>query len=192
MEYLHRCFLAPPQMKGNLPFFGSLAELLLLSIYLYLSIDTASTPSRGLSGRWAEASRQEKEKSKIHVVKIKKLKGMIQKRLKTVKNKPCGLYVLGHAMWNCPYRWPKWLKVREERDMMGKSIPLNNSQREGWIFIVTGCSLYLDKVKRVHVPCHSDGVINILREGNSNQVVHYLIEEDQSSICSSVLKRSLP
>ena len=42
------------------------------------------------------------------------------------------------------------------------------------------------------MPCHSDGVINILREGNSNQVVHYFIEEDQSSICSSVLKRSPP
>ena len=52
------------------------------------------------------------------------------------------------------------------------------------------------------MPCHSDGVINILREGNnminilregnSNQVVHYFIEEDQSSIFSSVLKRSSP
>ena len=38
------------------------------------------------------------------------------------------------------------------------------------------------------MPCHSDGVINILREWNSNQVVHYFIEEDLSSICSSVLK----
>ena len=42
------------------------------------------------------------------------------------------------------------------------------------------------------MPCHSDGVINILREGNSNQVVHYFIEEDQSNICSSVHKRSPP
>ena len=37
----------------------------------------------------------------------------------------------------------------------------------------------LDKVKRVHVAYHSDGVINILREMNSNQVVHYFMEEDQ-------------
>ena len=30
------------------------------------------------------------------------------------------------------------------------------------------------------------------REGNSNQVVHYFIEEDQSSIRSSVLKIPQP
>ena len=47
--------------------------------------------------------------------------------------------------------------------MKGKSIPLNNSQREEWLFILTGSSWYLDKVK----PCHSDGMINILRVGNT-------------------------
>ena len=114
---------------------------------------------------------------------------MLQKRLKANKNKR---WHLGLAMWNCPYRWPKGLKVWEDKDMMGKSIPLNNSQREEWLFIVTGCSWYLDKVKRVHVPCHSDGVINILRKGNSNQVVHYFIDEAQSSICSSDIKRPPP
>ena len=60
--------------------------------------------------------------------------------------------------------------------------------RKFTVFIVTGCSRYLDKVNRVHVPCHSDEVINLLREGNSNQVVHYFIEEDWSGICWSVLK----
>ena len=48
--------------------------------------------------------------------------------------------------------------------MMGKSILLNNSQWEELIFIVTGCSWYVEKVKSVHVPCHCDGVINILRD----------------------------
>ena len=42
------------------------------------------------------------------------------------------------------------------------------------------------------MPCHSGGMIKILREGNSSQVVHYFIEEDQSSICPSVIKRSPP
>ena len=37
--------------------------------------------------------------------------------------------------------------------------------------------------------CHSNRVTDILMEGNSNQVVHYIVEEDQSSTCSSVLKR---
>ena len=64
---------------------------------------------------------------------------MLQKRLKTVRNKRCGL---GHEMWDCPYRWPKRVKIWEDRDMKGKSIPLNSSQREEWIFIITGCSWY--------------------------------------------------
>ena len=52
--------------------------------------------------------------------------------------------------------------------MMGKSIPLNNGQRKECIFVVTGYSWYLDEMEVMHVSCHSNGVIDILRKGNSN------------------------
>ena len=38
--------------------------------------------------------------------------------------------------------------------MMGKSIPLNNGQRKERIFVVTGCSWYLDEMEGMHVSCH--------------------------------------
>ena len=44
--------------------------------------------------------------------------------------------------------------------MMGKSIPLNNGLRKERIFVVTGCSWYLDEVEGMHVSCHSNRVIN--------------------------------
>ena len=47
--------------------------------------------------------------------------------------------------------------------MMGKLIPLNNGQRKERIFVVTGCSWYLDEKERMHVFCHSNRVIDILR-----------------------------
>ena len=62
--------------------------------------------------------------------------------------------------------------------MMGKTIPLNNGQRKERIFVVTGCSWYLDEIEEMQVSCHSNWVIDKLREGNSNQVVHYFVEED--------------
>ena len=43
----------------------------------------------------AEVSRQEKKRIKNRIGKVKKLKGLLLKRLKTVKNKCCGL---GHEM----------------------------------------------------------------------------------------------
>ena len=76
--------------------------------------------------------------------------------------------------------------------MMGKSIPLNNGQRKERIFVVTGCSWYLDEIEGMHVSCHSNRVIDMLSKGNSNKVKYYFVEKDQSSICSSVLKRSPP
>ena len=82
---------------------------------------------------------------------------MLQKRLKTVKTSvvtkgmQCGTVLTTDLNDSMSGR---------TGNMMGKSIPLNNVQWEEWIFIVTGW--YLDKVKRVHVPCNSDGVINIL------------------------------
>ena len=51
--------------------------------------------------------------------------------------------------------------------MMGKSIPLNNGQRKEQIFVVTGCSWYLDEMEWMHVSCHSNRVIDILRKGRS-------------------------
>ena len=42
--------------------------------------------------------------------------------------------------------------------MMGKSIPLNNGQRKERIFVVTGCSWYLDEMEGMHVSCHSNRV----------------------------------
>ena len=63
---------------------------------------------------------------------------------------------------------------------MGRSIPLNNGQRKERIFVVTGCSRYLDKMERM-LSCHSDRVIDILRKGNSNQVIYYFVEKDLSS-----------
>ena len=56
--------------------------------------------------------------------------------------------------------------------MMGKSIPLNNGQRKERIFVITGCSWYLDEMEGMHVSCHSNRVIDILRKGNSNQVIY--------------------
>ena len=44
---------------------------------------------------------KKKERIKSRIGKVKKLKVMLQKRLKTVKNKCCGL---GHEMRDCPYR----------------------------------------------------------------------------------------
>ena len=79
---------------------------------------------------------------------------------------------------DCPYRWPIRVKVWEDRSMMGKSILLNNGQRKEWIFVVTGCSWYLDEMEGMHVSCHSNRVIDILRKGNSNQVMHYFVEKD--------------
>ena len=67
---------------------------------------------------------------------------------------------------------------RSERDTMGKSIPLNNGQWKERIFVVTGCSWYLDEMEGMHVSCHSNRVIDILRKGNSNQVIHYFVEKD--------------
>ena len=63
-------------------------------------------------------------------------------------------------------------------DMMGKSIPLNNGQRKERIFVVTGCSWYLDEMEGMHVSCHFNRVIDILRKGNSNQVIYYFVEKD--------------
>ena len=40
--------------------------------------------------------------------------------------------------------------------------------------------------------CHSNRVVDILREGNSKPAEHYFVEEDQLSICCSVLKRPPP
>ena len=65
-----------------------------------------------------------------------------------------------------------------ERTGMGKSIPLNNGQRKERILVVTGCSWYLDEMEGMHVSCHSNRVIDILRKGNSNQVKHYFVEKD--------------
>ena len=62
--------------------------------------------------------------------------------------------------------------------MMGKSIPLNNGQRKGRIFVVTGCGWYLDEMEGMHVSCDSKKVIDILRKGNSNQVLHCFVEKD--------------
>ena len=62
--------------------------------------------------------------------------------------------------------------------MMGKSIPLNNGQWKEGIFEVTGYSWYLDEMKGVDVSFHSNRVIDILRKGNSNQVIHYFAEKD--------------
>ena len=84
---------------------------------IYLSIDINSSEEDCRAG--AQRHRAEKKKENSKKGKIKKLKVMLQKRLKTVKNKRCGL---GHAMWYCPYRFPKRLKVLEDRDIMGKSI----------------------------------------------------------------------
>ena len=42
--------------------------------------------------------------------------------------------------------------------MVGKSIPLNNGQRKERIFVVTGCSWYLDEMEGMHVSCHSNRV----------------------------------
>ena len=62
--------------------------------------------------------------------------------------------------------------------MMGKPIPLNNGQRKERIFVVTGCSWYRDEMEGMHVSCHSNRVIDILRKGNSNKVIHYFVEKD--------------
>ena len=62
--------------------------------------------------------------------------------------------------------------------MMGKSIPLNNGQRKERSFVVTGCSWFLDEMEGMHVSCQSNRVIDILRKGNSNQVIHYFVEKD--------------
>ena len=45
--------------------------------------------------------------------------------------------------------------------MMGKSIPLNNGQRKEQIFVVTGCSWYLDEMEGMRVSCYSNRVIDI-------------------------------
>ena len=47
-----------------------------------------------------------------------------------------------------------------------------------WLFVVTGCSWYLDEMEGTHVSCHSDRVLDILGKGNSNQVMHYFVEKD--------------
>ena len=61
---------------------------------IYLSIYTVSTPYRTFGQvRSGIAPRKKRIKSKVG--KVKKLKVMLQKRLKTVKNKCCGL---GHEM----------------------------------------------------------------------------------------------
>ena len=62
--------------------------------------------------------------------------------------------------------------------MVGKSIPLNNGQRKERLFVVTGCSWYLDEMKRMHESYHSNRVIDTLRKGNSNQVIHCFVEKD--------------
>ena len=62
--------------------------------------------------------------------------------------------------------------------MMGKSIPLNKGQRKERIFVVTGCSGKLDEMEGMHVSCHSNRVIDILRKGKSNQVIHYFVGKD--------------
>ena len=81
-------------------------------------------------------------------------------------------------MWDCPYRWPIRVYVLEDKDMMGKSIPLSNGQWKEWIYVVTDCSWYLDEMEGMHVSCHSNRVIDMLRKGNSNQVIHYFVEKD--------------
>ena len=43
--------------------------------------------------------------------------------------------------------------------MMGKLISLNNHQGEERIFVVAGCSWYLDKVERMHVSFVCFGVL---------------------------------
>ena len=48
--------------------------------------------------------------------------------------------------------------------MMGKSIPLNNGQWKERIFVVTGCGWYLDEMGGMHVSCHSNRVVDILRK----------------------------
>ena len=55
-----------------------------------LSIKTA-TPERGLLSRGTEAPRQRERKKESEIGKFKKLKAMLQKRIKTDKNKCCGL-----------------------------------------------------------------------------------------------------
>ena len=66
-----------------------------LSIYYLSIIYTAASLERGLLSRGTEVPRQRKRKKESEIGKFKKLKAMIQKRLKTYKNKFCGL---GHAV----------------------------------------------------------------------------------------------
>ena len=54
--------------------------------------------------------------------------------------------------------------------MMGKSIPLNNGQRKERIFVVTGCSWYLDEIEGMHVACHSNRVIDLPRKGTATKL----------------------
>ena len=59
---------------------------------------------------------------------------------------------------------------------MGEFDSLNNGQQKERIFVVTGCSWYLDEMEGMHVSCHSNSVIDILRKGNSNQGLHYFVD----------------
>ena len=61
---------------------------------------------------------------------------------------------------------------------MGKSIPLNTGQRNEFIFVVTGCSWYLDTMEGMHVSCYSNRAIDILEKGNRKLIIHYFVEKD--------------
>ena len=74
---------------------------------------------------------------------------------------------------------------------MGKLIPLINCQKEERIFVVAGCSWYLDEVERMHVSCQSVWMRDILGKGYSNQVLTTFMfcnKTNKAGICSSVLK----
>ena len=68
------------------------------SIYPYILSQSRKEDIRK-GAQMHRAKKIERIKSKIG--EVKKLKVMLQKKLKAVKNKCCGL---GHEMLDCPYR----------------------------------------------------------------------------------------
>ena len=61
--------------------------------------------------------------------------------------------------------------------MMGKSIPLNNGQWKERIFVVTGCSWYLDEMEGMHVSCQDQDQDSLLVKRRNNHSPEPVIRE---------------
>ena len=92
------------------PTYGKIISQNNMGFYLYIYIYCLNPVKRIFGQVRRGIAPRKTERIKSRIGKVKKLKVMLQKRLKTVKNNCCGL---GHGMWDCPYRWPKrvWLNV---------------------------------------------------------------------------------